>query len=252
MDTLIALDFDGVICDSAPENAATAWHVAHQLWQEQFREPEPPKEQLERFARMRPYMETGYQAILMTKLCWDGAPAAEYTAEFAARLPELLDRYGLTKADLVQRFGTERDRWLAEDLDGWLSYNRFYPGVKATMEALAGLADVIILTTKEERFVARLFESEGVPFETGNIYGLGRIKNKEQTLKEFSAQYARTVFVEDRYQTLERVMSVPELDHLALGFAKWGYTTPEQCAAAEANSRVRTLDSVADLTLMAR
>lgn len=246
MQPLIVLDFDGVICDSAPENAATAWRVCQFLWPERFPAGPVPAAAVERFCAVRPYMETGYQAILMTRLMAESAPQEQYTTGLAEWQPRNLVRLGLTKAELQELFGGERDHWIATDLAGWLSYNRYYPRAGEILTRLRQKARVLILTTKERRFVQQLMSREGVPFVAEDIYGLHEIVNKETTLAEFvaSGEYSYVAFVEDRLATLERMLPVEALKEVRFAYAPWGYTTQEQRTAAIRNSRITVLEDV--------
>lgn len=247
---ILALDFDGVICDSAPENAATAWLCCCRLWPERFSGP-PPREQVERFCReLRPYMETGYQSIVQTEGLWRGESLERLTTGFGESLAELVERLGVSIPRLKELFGGERDRWLQEDEAGWLGYNRFYPGAAEALRRLLSRCQVRILTTKEERFVLRLMEREGVPFPPEEVFGLGRIRNKETTLEEWSRE-GEVVFVEDRLATLERVEGVAALKEVRLGFATWGYATGEHRRKAAQDHRLKILHSPEELASLA-
>ncbi len=249
MQPLLVLDFDGVICDSAPENAATAWRVCQFLWPQRFPAGPVPADAIPRFCAVRPYMETGYQAILMTRLMQEGAPAEQYTTQLASWQPRLLARLGLTKPELQQLFGAERDHWINTDLDGWLSYNRYYPGAADALNRLRHNARVVILTTKERRFVQQLMRREGIDFATEDIYGLHEIVNKETTLANFVAdgEYSQVTFVEDRLATLQRMLPVIALNDIQLAYAPWGYTTPEQRKEAAREPRITVLKSLDSL-----
>ncbi len=63
---LYALDFDGVICDSAVETAITGWKAAGQIWNDMPRTVPPAM--IERFREVRPIIETGYESILAMRL----------------------------------------------------------------------------------------------------------------------------------------------------------------------------------------
>lgn len=254
MNTILALDFDGVICDSAPENAATAWRCCRKLWPELF-SGEVPQEQLERFCHvLRPYMETGYQSIPMTWLACAKHDVPRASTGFSEALPEVLAEVGQTKESLKALFGAERDTWLRTDTDGWLAHNSFYPGAADALNALRKSAKrVLILTTKECRFVARLLEREGVKdFPDEDIFGLERIRNKETTLAELLTESPDVAFVEDRLATLRRVEQVPALNAIRLAFAEWGYCTDEHRAEARADERIEILHAPADLKGLAR
>lgn len=242
MSPIIAMDFDGVICDSAPENAATAWRCCCRLWPDRFSMPMPAEQPACFCGELRPYMETGWQSIMQTYGLWKGVPLEELTSGLAETLPKLLEETGQTVASLKALFGAERDAWLRQDAEGWYSYNAFYNGVREGLARLMADRRVVILTTKEGRFVEHLMSREGIDFPVDDIYGLERIHNKETTLKELLGLGA-LAFIEDRLATLERVAALPELDSVKLCFAPWGYTTPTQVAAARANPRVTVIES---------
>ncbi len=250
---LVALDFDGVLCDSAPENAATAWMVCQQLWPQRFPEGPIPAEALQKFCAARPCMETGYQAVIITKLLQDGVAVEELFRDFAQRLESEMAASGLTKAQLVQRFGAQRDDFLRQDPAGWMGYNSFFPGATAALQTLRSRAEVIILTTKESRFVQRLCQFAGVDFAPEQIYGLEKIRNKETTLKEFldADEFSGVTFVEDRFLTLKRVLEVPELAAVKLALASWGYVTPQHRQEAAATPQIRILDTPEQLADLA-
>lgn len=52
---------------------------------------------------------------------------------------------------LVKLFGSVRDNWIAEDLQGWLAPNRIYPGVADAVKASLQSKDteVYVVTTKQ-------------------------------------------------------------------------------------------------------
>ena len=138
------------------------------------------------------------------------------------------------------------------DEAGWLSYNRFYPGVPEAMRALLARSRALIVTTKETRFVQRLFDQVGIDFPEAAIFGLERKRKKEAILQDFvdGGEYAYVAFVEDRLATLQRVLAVPALAAVRLGFAQWGYTTLAQRDEAARTPGIRLLDGPADLSQM--
>lgn len=50
---------------------------------------------------------------------------------------------------LVERFGTARDTWIAADLGSWLAPNRLYSGLADALRSLKQREDVYIVTTKQ-------------------------------------------------------------------------------------------------------
>jgi hypothetical protein len=238
---VFALDFDGVLCDSAGECAVTAWRAGRRIWPE-WRGVEPPAACAERFVRLRPALETGYQMPLLMKLVVDHVSDAEVLARFVPLCEELMSAHGLTRKQLVGLFGEARDEWLARDTAGWLASHRFYPGVLARLREALVLHPVYILTTKQERFTRQLLDAEGVVMPQGRIWGLERNLSKgqmlEQVMAEPSRRDARIHFVEDRVETLSDVAKNPGLDGVCLYLADWGYNTPAQREQARRHPRI--------------
>jgi len=224
--SLFSLDFDGVLCDSARETGITGWKAAATLWWD-IREALPPQPLLERYCRARPVIETGYQTILMMRLLKDGEDPEALLETFPHRLQEVVERSGTDIAGLKRLYGAVRDRWLQEDPQGWLSLSPLYPGTSRALNALLSGIDCYIVTTKQERFVARLLEHNGVRFDAGHIFGLDRGMSKEAVVCRLMAHHpGRPIhLVEDRLATLKRFLARPDLAVIRLHMACWGYNT---------------------------
>lgn len=238
---IVALDFDGVLCDSARETALSAWRAGRLLWSD-WTTVVPPDPYLERFLHVRPWLETGYQAIVMMRMIADGLPDAEFAERLDVHCRRILADLGLGRDDLVRRFGSVRDEWIRHDADGWLAAHDFYPGVVAALLAAQPWADLYVLTTKQERFARALLESRGVVLAADRLFGLDRARPKEAILSALvgGGGEARPVhFVEDRVETLRRVLAEPALRSLRLYYAAWGYGTPGDLAWARGEPRVR-------------
>lgn len=238
-----ALDFDGVICDSARENGHSAWLCAHELWPEEFPGVKAPDRLLDGFCQMRPYLETGYQSPIIMLMLARNMPLTAFSQDFAQHCVDILQEKGLDRRELVEIFGRQRDRWIAADPDGWLATHRFYAGViEAMRSAQRRGIDMIIVTTKQERFVERLLHGQNFDFPAAHIYGLERNHKKEYYLEEYMrAGHHPFGFIEDRFATLVRTAAVPALQPLHLYFAEWGYSTPAEIVAARQHPRITTL-----------
>ena len=237
-----ALDFDGVICDSAAETAASAWKAAEYFWPGCFPEP-APTEYIQAFRAARPYLETGYQAIPMMKMLRDGLPPETLAAGLDERVDAIMAELGQNKTSMVHAFGDTRDQWIKTDLDDWISWHGIYPGVlEAVKKVLAEGQDIRILTTKQERFVCAILAAHGVDFPADHIWGLGRQESKEDQLARLLADGDTDVyFIEDRLETLRRVEARDDLRAIRLYYADWGYGTPADLAAASSDDRVTVL-----------
>src|SRR5438477_7794640 len=70
---ILALDFDGVICDGMREYFAAAWRAWRRLRPSVA--PNPPPGLLEGFARVRPLIESGWEMPLVIHALLSGASA---------------------------------------------------------------------------------------------------------------------------------------------------------------------------------
>lgn len=222
---ILALDFDGVICDSAGEAAMTGWKGAARLWPRLF-SGDAPNEIIHNFRLVRPVMETGFESILLVRLLRDGYPVATILEQSNTLYTGLMRDEGICQDELLPVFGQTRDKWLTDDLTGWLDMHDFYDG---TVEALNRTEiPVYIITTKEKRFAQSLCNHVRLRIPEENLFGLESGK-KQHVLEALSRknQGACFHFLEDRLPTLTRMLHGIDVN-VRLYFAKWGYHTLDQ------------------------
>ena len=143
---LYALDFDGVICDSAVETGITGWKVASQLWPEM--PAEIPSEMIDLFRQVRPVMETGYEAILIMRLLFEGTPPQNLLDDFANAIKDIIEQEQLSTDQLKQLFGETRYHWINDDLDDWIAMNPLFDGVADKLRQIDP-EQCVIITTKQ-------------------------------------------------------------------------------------------------------
>lgn len=239
--SILALDFDGVVCDGLAEYFESAWRTYTRLWASPG--TVAPAGLAERFYALRPVVESGWEMPLVIKALLAGVHDATIAAQWADLAPQLLD--GLAAADVGARLDRVRDDWIAADRAGWLGRHRFYPGVIDRLAALASApARVVIITTKEGRFVRELFAQHGLDFPAGQIHGKESKRPKADVLRALKADAGpglRIWFVEDRFKTLEGIKTRPDLDDVRLFLAGWGYNFPAEREAAQRDGRIGLL-----------
>lgn len=223
---LVALDFDGVLCDSLLETCITGWKAAGTIWPD-MSAPMPPRELIDGYRLTRPIIETGFEAILMMRLLYLGESPGRLLQNFPEKLPDAIRESGRPTGELKQLFGSIRDRWLDEAEDEWVAMSPFYPGICDWLGSRGAKTDCIIITTKEERFVKRLLEANNVAFSGERIFGLDRGLRKEEVIRLLQQQYPNKVihFVEDRLPTLQRLLGLEALADVRLYLACWGYNS---------------------------
>lgn len=229
---LYALDFDGVICDSAVETAITGWKAAGQIWNDMPKTIAP--EMIDRFREVRPIIETGYEAILAMRLIHLGETTEAIYSDYSDKIQLLLEEAQVNTDDLKKLFGETRDAWIAADLDDWIAMNPLFPDIAGKLRTLGQQHDWCVITTKQERFVKHILKANAIDLADEQIFGLDRNMSKPEVLKQLSnAHPHKTIhFVEDRLPTLLNVRKHAELAEVKLFFASWGYNTREDKALA--------------------
>ncbi|MEN9216592.1 MAG: hypothetical protein Q6K90_04610 [Gloeomargarita sp. HHBFW_bins_162] len=230
---VLALDFDGVLCNGLNEYFTISAYVYKELCPdigctsnlEPFREW---------FYRLRPVITHGWEMPLLLHGLVTGADIQEMARHWPQVQQRLLSRTGWSANELGQRVDRERDAWIERDEAGWLALHDFYAGVVARVQDwLAGTSvQLAIVTTKQERFVQALFKGMGVTWPSEWLYGKTLAQPKTAILQTLHQQYGVLGFVEDRWEALTAVQHIPALQTIPLYLATWGYTTPQQVELA--------------------
>ncbi|HCF30501.1 MAG TPA: haloacid dehalogenase [Cyanobacteria bacterium UBA11049] len=242
--TILALDFDGVVCDGLIEYFETAWRTYCEIWSPPH--PMPPEDLAPRFCKLRPVIETGWEMPVLIRALQLGVDEADIWHNWAAIAQQLLQQADLTAADIGKKLDRVRDEWISTDLDGWLSLHRFYPGVVEKLQFLVtSSVQPVIITTKEGRFVSQLLQQQGVDLPEKFIFGKESKRPKYQIIQELIGVTAKTAvslwFVEDRLKTLQLVQQQADLEAVRLFLADWGYNTASEREIAVRNPRIHLL-----------
>jgi phosphoglycolate phosphatase-like HAD superfamily hydrolase len=232
--TVYALDFDGVICDSAIETGISGWKAAGRVWLDM---PETtPLEMIELFRQVRPLIETGYEAILTMRMLYLGETVASIYQGFADKSERLMQEAQVDSEFLKKLFGNIRDAWIAEDKIDWIQQNPLFPGVAEKLARLNQHCTWYVLTTKQERFVKKILSANQIELQPERIFGLDRQMSKAQVMKILRNRHSGLAmhFYEDRLPALLKIQQEPELAQVQLFFAAWGYNCDADKAQATA------------------
>ncbi|MBW4563681.1 MAG: HAD family hydrolase [Mojavia pulchra JT2-VF2] len=242
--TILALDFDGVICDGLIEYFEVAWRTYCQIWSPANNTP--PNDLAPKFYRLRPVIETGWEMPVLIKALVEGISEAKILQEWVTITPQILLDHKLQAREIGAKLDNLRDEWIATNLDNWLSLHRFYPGVVEKIKAtVASTIKLYIVTTKEGRFVQQLLQQEGVEIPPKSIFGKEEKRPKYEILRELKqtadVKSASLWFVEDRLKTLQLVEQQKDLDDVKLFLGDWGYNTQPEREAAQNDPRIQLL-----------
>ena len=250
---VLALDFDGVLCDGRAEYFEAARRAYREAW--------PGARDVAdgvaaAFGAYRPLVESGWEMPVLLHAVVTGEPPAalQDRAAWLATARRLLDADGLPTEALGRALNGVRDAWFARDPDDWVQHNAFYPGVIARLlEVLAAGTPVAVVTTKAERFARALLAAQDASLRELPVVGRepGRTIPKPETLARLAAAHNLQPdgeglwFVEDLLETLEAVHATPALARARLFLADWGYNTLEQRASVGSRRHVRLLSLAA-------
>ena len=175
-ETIWALDFDGVLVDSARETGTAGWKTLGTLLREEPFTSAPPHASLEIFVVARPVLETGWEAVLMLWLiAAEGVSGEALLADFQLTLkPRALAGLGATQEQVMEAFHGARTSWIEGATEDWLAAHGFYTtAVRAATALVAAGERVYIVTTKSAEFTARLLTAAGLEIPPKCIFGLG-------------------------------------------------------------------------------
>ncbi len=233
---LLALDFDGVLCDGLREYFQTAWQTHCQLWTTDS--VEPPSGLAEAFYRLRPIVETGWEMPVLIHALRSGFAEPEILADWANISVELLQQHQTSPQTVGAVVDRIRDRAIQTDLPNWLALHHFYPGV---LDRLKAVENFVIISTKEGRFIQQLLNDAGVVPKPDQIFGKEQKRPKYEILRDLKRQYRSIWFVEDRLPTLEKVRQQADLHDVGLFLADWGYNLASERAQAAASDRIQLI-----------
>lgn len=239
---ILALDFDGVICDGLIEYFASTKRAYQQIWSEEIGDSFAPS-----FYKLRPVIETGWEMPILLRALVLEIKEAEILADWKGISLQILKSEGLEKQNVVQNLDGVRDSWIKSNLDDWLALHRFYPGVIERLQQINNSdVELYIVTTKEGRFVKQLLEQQNINLSASNIIGKESKRPKYETLRIIRDSHQTSTklsmfFVEDRIKALQQVAQQSDLDFVNLFLADWGYNLESDRTLANQDRRIKLL-----------
>ncbi|MFB2933977.1 HAD family hydrolase [Aerosakkonemataceae cyanobacterium BLCC-F154] len=241
--TILALDFDGVVCDGLIEYFQTSWRSYCKIWHPA--DETPPEGLAEKFYQLRPVIEVGWEMPILLRALILGVSEDKIWRDWVGVAQQITGEEGLKAAEVGAILDGVRDEWIGEDLGGWLGLHRFYPGVIERLRgAIANSVKIYIITTKEGRFVRQLLAEQSVEIPEERIIGKEYKRPKYEILRELIAAGGSAVniwFVEDRLKALQLVEQESDLVSVRLFLADWGYNTQQIRDSIANNNRIKLL-----------
>ncbi len=239
---IYALDFDGVICDSAVETGISGWKAAASIWND-MKTSMPEQRLVDQFRLARPVLETGYESIFVMRMLFNGDSLTSILKNFHEKKQHILQKIDHSTDSLKLLFGETRDTWINDSKDEWLTMNPLFNHVRERLNQLSKHHRWYIVTTKQERFVSQILNANQIELPEEFIFGLEKKKSKEAILITLQKTHpGQTIyFVEDRLPPLLDVLKSRQLHNIKLFFATWGYNTQEDKLEA-ANNPIKLIE----------
>lgn len=239
--SLLALDFDGVLCDGLGEYWQSACLAYGAIW--------GTKDDLTSyelaFRQLRPVIEVGWEMPLLIRALVGGYESDRCLHHWPEVVTQVLTAEAQAPETIAQALDGVRDRQITDDLDTWLHLHRFYPGVIPWLQEQISQRPVYVITTKEGRFTQALLQGAGVTLDPDCIWGKEVKRSKADSLSHILQRHQlppdRCHFLEDRLPTLQKVRQRPELGGMHLYLATWGYTTAQEIAQAQGDPAIQPL-----------
>lgn len=245
---VLALDFDGVLCDGMREYFEASRRTHLRVWPN---ERLPDRDVFPAFRALRPVILSGWEMPLLLRAIAQGRSEAAILQSWDAVRDELVRADARPGIDLVQELSRTLDdvrrEWIASDRDGWLSQNVPYCRLDELRRVVDEPERALVVTTKEGEFARLILDSWHVRLAgiQGKEAGTHKCENLRTLIADFETARGRRPtlwFVEDRLETLEHVTIHPDLADVKLFLAAWGYNTQTARAAASAGRRVQLLE----------
>ena len=244
---VLALDFDGVLCEGMREYFDTSRRTYARIWPDG---KQPGDDALPAFRALRPLILTGWEMPVLLRAIVQGREVAAIARDWPAVRDSLVQDDGRPPEALVRALGHTLDEvrreWIASDLTGWLERNVPYCELGEIRGLVAQPSRSVLVTTKEGEFARLILGSWNVTLADiqGKEAGTHKCDNLRSLIAAHSAGLGRRPrlwFVEDRLETLQHVTTHPDLSDVGLFLAAWGYNTPQVRASLRPEGRIRLL-----------
>ncbi len=245
---VLALDFDGVLCDGMHEYFEASRRTHLRVW--------PNERPLDgdlfpAFRALRPVIMSGWEMPLLLRAIAQGSSQSAILQSWDAVRDDLVRSEAHPGVDLVRvlqrTLDDVRREWIVADRDDWLSRNVPYCRLDELRRVVGEPGRALVVTTKEGEFARLILDSWSVRLAGihGKEAGTHKCENLQTLIADFETARGRRPtlwFVEDRLETLQHVTTHPDLADVQLFLAAWGYNTGRARTAATESGRVHVLE----------
>ncbi len=217
---VLALDFDGVIWDSAGECFEVGWRAYKEL----FGSDLSGEANRAKFLAGRPLARTGHDFFLLLRLL-EGQPDLDLSTFSPAEFLTLRQQWAEEAAQFNVLFYQLRAKYRDEDFDAWASWQGAYPEMIALLDRWQDrFVGVAIATTKDAASAHALLQSVGRDWPIfGKEFSVDKSLQIAGIAEEFKVEPAEILFIDDLLENLQQVAPTGAQSAMAA----WGYNTED-------------------------
>jgi len=220
---ILALDFDGVICDSINEClllANAAFYYNNKLLN-MTEYPSVNSEFKERFKKLR-YMVNNAAEYWFLLHCLKNNESLNSQFEFDSKKANYTNQMNEFEKD----FYSLRKQVRTSNPDYWLSLHSIFPQFKSSWKNIRDLFDIYIVTMKDTKSVLDLLNYNNIDFPVNKILGYKGNNNKSASIMNIAG--SNNVTTDDIYFVDDNIFQLMEVYRTGSScfFALWGYCDP--------------------------
>ena len=233
---MLIFDFDGVLINSIDEVVLTTYNATTANLHTEL--ADLPPELVSLFKRNRFHVQPIGDAILMMQWClnnYQSAPARRLTHQEYQSI--IADTTVALKVRSDRIYKT-RSRFIEKDQQAWMALHRPYQPIWNKL-IRSDYQPLVILTNKNKDATLRLCRFFELKVEEINVYpgdhGTTKSQHMHRILERFEAQ--KYYFIDDSVKNLKQLNEDINQGKkvLALMFATWGYTGPDDQKLAQSH-----------------
>ena len=236
MSKILALDFDGVICDSIDECLLVSYHAFHEKTKiENIDFSNIQEGIIKDFKKYRYLIGPAKDFYFL----WKSIFEYHKTSTDIEKIYFKLKKSDMNRElPFVKRFYTLREQLKNKYFDNWVLLNPFYKGIKNILSKIQDNKTLFIITAKDTNSVFDLMKENNIDIQHSHIYGREKNLDKRHLFKQMIKYHGMSkkdiVFVDDNISNVIDVNEIGIVSYLAT----WGYNSTFDKIEAKNNNIV--------------
>ena len=234
MTKIVALDFDGVICDSIDECLLVSYNAFQEKSEiENIDFSDIQERIINNFKHYRYLIGPAKDFYFLWKSIFEHHKTSMDIESIYFKLKKSDSNKELP---FVKRFYILRDQLKNKYFNHWVSINPFYKGIKSFLIDIQDKQNLFIVTAKDTNSVVDLLKENNISIKRSNIYGREINSDKRELFKKMIENHdisrKDVIFVDDNLSNAIDVKGIGISSYLAT----WGYNSNFEKIEAKRNN----------------